>query len=44
VDRGSTTTATDNVYGFVTVVGETLSIHIIHVYGSNNNFNCFNCV
>ena len=43
MDRGSATTVTYIVYGFVTVVGEALSIHIIHVYVSNN-FNCFNRV
>jgi hypothetical protein len=32
VDRGSTTTATDNVYGFVTVVGETVSIYILFMF------------
>jgi hypothetical protein len=40
-----TTTVTDTriVYEFVTVVGETLSIHIILVFDPNN-FNYFNCV
>ena len=33
MDRGSTTTVTDIVYGFVIVVEEHISIHIIHVYG-----------
>jgi hypothetical protein len=42
-DTGSTTTVTDVVYGFVTVVGGALSIHITHVYDPNN-CNCFNCV